>query len=419
MFLTKLGGNIHRECEASGVELKSASLEKFDAAVVGGGPAGLIAALLLAAGGAKTICFAPPSPRKDLRTSALMQGSVAILEAVGVWDELVSVSAPLRVMRLIDDTGRLLRAPSVEFNSDELGEEPYGHNFLNVDLVAALAKKATETEHLVVTKQIVQEIEIRPDYALLQDAGGKRWCAELLVAADGRNSMCRQMAGISVTERHLPQTALAFNISHTLPHNLVSTEFHRPNGPLTFVPLPGNRSSVVWVESPEEAERLKNLEKGAFREELQERSYGIFGNISEIDPMGSFPLTHLEADLTAKNRTVLVGEAGHVVPPIGAQGLNLGFRDAATIAELVRKARTIGLSPGDSSVLDEYNRLRNSDISSRSRFVNMLNRSVLSGYLPIQALRGAGLFALANSGPLRRMAMKKGIGPRFHHLSKR
>ncbi|MBZ0217230.1 MAG: FAD-dependent monooxygenase, partial [Fimbriimonadaceae bacterium] len=299
----------------------------------------------------------------------------------------------------------------VEFNADEIGDEPYGHNFQNTDLVAALREKARQTDSLELSGNEVKSVRIKSSGVTLVDTAECIRRIGLVVAADGRNSMCRKAAGINVTTTRLPQTALAFNISHTRPHDNISTEFHRPHGPLTFVPLPADRSSVVWVESPDAAKRLLEMDRSEFREELQEKSYGILGEITEIGPIGSFPLSHLGADTLAQNRTVLVGEAGHVVPPIGAQGLNLGFRDAAAIADLVQTARTNGLTAYDDSVLSAYNKNRKSDISSRSKFVELLNRSVLSDFLPVQAARGVGLYALTKSNPLRRLAMKTGIGP--------
>jgi len=389
---------------------------RMDIAVVGGGPAGLVAAILLAQSGASVVCFAPEPRHIDHRTSALMQGSVQILKALNVWDELKPKTAALRIMRLIDDTGRLVRAPSVTFDAAEIGDDPYGYNIMNSDLVAVLRKKASETSGLTLIDQAVDEVDAARKQVRLTDENAKQWIVALVVGADGKRSPCRRAAGISVSETALPQTALAFNIDHSAPHELVSTEFHRPNGPLTFVPLPGNRSSVVWVESPEKARTLRALRETAFRDALQERSYGILGDIGAIGPMGSFPLTHARSDALAADRIVLVGEAGHVVPPIGAQGLNLGFRDAAAIAELVRTVRQSDGDPGSREILAKYQNLRERDVATRSNLVNLLNRSVLSELLPFQMVRSAGLYALARSGPLRRLAMRTGIGPLFDSL---
>jgi 2-octaprenyl-6-methoxyphenol hydroxylase len=206
---------------------------------------------------------------------------------------------------------------------------------------------------------------------------------------------------------------VACTFAHQRPHGGVSTEFHRPAGPFTVVPSPGCTSSLVWVERPEVAKELAALDETAFRQALELRLQGMLGAAGDIGPRAVFPLTGMAAQAAGRNRVALVGEAVHVIPPIGAQGLNLGLRDAACIADCVADALTAGADIATPAVLDAYGRMRRTDIASRIWTVDLLNRSLLSRAAPVQALRGIGLHILKNIGPLRRLAMREGLGPSF------
>lgn len=381
------------------------------AAVVGGGPAGLVAALLLARAGAAVTHFAPPMAHGDTRTTALLQGSVALLEALDVWAAVREKAAALNVMRLIDATGRLIRAPEVSFDSNEMGHAPFGYNVRNADLVAVLAAHTAANARITTVALPVNAVDVRDDHVALACAGADTHKAGLVAAADGRNSMCRAAAGIAVSHKPYDQTALAFDITHTLDHGHVSTEFHTQTGPFTFVPLPGHASSIVWVVRPAEAARLMALDDAAIMEEVRRCSFAFLGDITSVGPRAAFPLGMASAYVMGKNRIALVGEAGHVVPPIGAQGLNLGFRDAAALADVVEDALAAGRDPGGPQALADYDGRRKADVASRAMTIDLLNRSVLSPFLPVQAARGAGLYALSKIGALRRLAMNLGMNP--------
>jgi 2-octaprenyl-6-methoxyphenol hydroxylase len=240
---------------------------------------------------------------------------------------------------------------------------------------------------------------------------GQVLVARLIVGADGRQSLCREAAGISVKRRALDQTALTFNITHSRPHKNMSTEFHTPAGPCVFVPLPGNRSSVVWVNKPRDAERLMALSDEALSDAAEKQSHSILGRVQVEPGRHVFPLAIEQPTQLAKNRIVLVGEAAHVVPPIGAQGLNLGLRDAGDIADVVRHAGMNGADIGATPVLARFEKIRRSDISSRTFAIDMANRSLLSDLLPMQVIRAAGMHAMGAIGPLRRLAMREGLSP--------
>jgi 2-octaprenyl-6-methoxyphenol hydroxylase len=242
-------------------------------------------------------------------------------------------------------------------------------------------------------------------------AGGGRIAARLVVAADGRNSICRQAAGIGSNRRKYQQSAVAMSFEHGRPHHAISTEFHRPGGPLTTVPLPGRASSLVWVERPPVAARLAALDEAAFRAALEARLYGLLGAIGDIGLRQLFPLSGLVAERLGQGRVALVGEAAHVLPPIGAQGLNLGLADVATLADVVADVRRAGGDVGAPSALDAYHRARTADVARRAAATDALNRSLTSNLLPVDLARGLGLHMLAAFPFLRGELIRRGLEP--------
>ena len=383
----------------------------YDVAVVGGGPAGLAAALALAETGARTALVARRVPYGDNRTTALLGGSVAFLESLDVWRRSADKAAALTTMRLVDDTGRLIRAPEVKFVCSEIGLETFGYNIENRELMIALEARAAELTNLIRIDDEADTVTPEEMQVQVRTRQGQLLVARLIVGADGRQSLCREAAGISVKRRALEQTALTFNIAHSRPHKNMSTEFHTPAGPCVFVPLPGNRSSVVWVNKPRDAERLMALSDEALSDAAEKQSHSILGRVQVEPGRHTFPLAIEQPAQLAKNRIVLVGEAAHVVPPIGAQGLNLGLRDAGDIADVVRHAGMNGADIGAAPVLARFEQIRRSDISSRTFAIDMANRSLLSDLLPMQVIRAAGMHAMGSIGPLRRLAMREGLSP--------
>jgi 2-octaprenyl-6-methoxyphenol hydroxylase len=379
-----------------------------EVAVVGGGPAGLVAALALAASGAETLVIAPPPPA-DRRTTAMLEGSVQVLKALGVWPSLASDATPLKRLRLVDATQRILRAPEVLFDSAELGLEAFGYNVENSELRAQLLAACRKVPNLRIAEAAVTALELDEAGATLKlDRGEER--VRLVAAADGRKSLCRAAAGIGMRSRVLPQTAIALNLRHSRPHHDTSTEFHTESGPFTLVPLKGNRSSLVCVVEPDEAERLNTLDDRELGREVERRAHSILGKMEIDGPRGVFPLTTETAERFAANRVVLVGEAGHVLPPIGAQGLNLGIRDGASLAELVDDARRAGRDSGDDILIEQYDEWRRADVRSRAIAVEIANWSLMTDFLPAHAARGLGLHLAARVGFFRRALMRQGLG---------
>jgi 2-octaprenyl-6-methoxyphenol hydroxylase len=231
-----------------------------------------------------------------------------------------------------------------------------------------------------------------------------------VLAADGRNSHLRREAGIGTVSWSYEQMAIAVSFSHSQGHRDTSSEYHKPAGPFTTVPLPGNRSSLVWMETPERATELMALDDRSLAAEIQAMGHGELGLVTDIGPRQSYPMSGIRARTFGKGRVMLLGEAAHVIPPIGAQGLNMSFRDAADAVELMRAARDQGEDIGSDKVLSDYDQRRQRDVRPRQAIIDLMNRSFLSGYLPMDAGRALGLASLATSRPLRRLAMTIGLG---------
>jgi 2-octaprenyl-6-methoxyphenol hydroxylase len=233
----------------------------------------------------------------------------------------------------------------------------------------------------------------------------------LVIGADGQRSLCRAATSIGTRRHAYPQTALTLNLAHTRPHHDTATEFHTKSGPFTLVPLPGRRSSLVCVLEPARAEMVAAMANATLSAEVERRSHSILGKITVEPGRGLFPLAVETADSFARSRIALVGEAAHVVPPIGAQGLNLGLRDAATLAELIADARRQSLDIGSPSVLAGYDAARRADATSRRLAIDLLNRSLLTDFLPVHGVRSLLLYLVDHIGPLRRALMREGVNP--------
>lgn len=380
-----------------------------DVLVAGGGPAGMLAALLVARTGASVVLIAPP-PRPDSRTTALLDGSVAILRDAGLWPAVADAAAPLRKLRLVDGGQRLVRTPEVTFAAAELGLDAFGWNVPNAALLEALAGALAREPGVRRIDAEVTEATAGQDAVHVTASDGAAFAAPLAIAAEGRRSPLRAAAGIDLPLKRLPQTALAFVVAHTLDHGDVSTEFHHEEGPFTLVPMPGRRSSVVWVVTPERAERLLALDPESLGEAVTRRAGRLLGAMTPEGRVGTFPIETGSVACFAAKRVLLVGETAHVLPPIGAQGLNLGVRDAAASARVVAEARAERRDLGAAATLRAYAHHRAVDVWPRTAATDLLNRSLITGLTPAHAARGAGLAALSAFGPLRRFVMRQGLG---------
>lgn len=386
---------------------------RFDVAVVGGGPSGLASAILAARAGFSTALVAPLGQWDDARTTALLAGSMTMLERMGLAEAVAAKGQMLRVMRLVDDTGRLIRAPEVAFESSEIGLPTFGYNIANIDLNTILLDAARATAGLTLIDAKLDQASTGEAATTLTLDDGRVLTARLIVGADGRKSKCRDAAGIDVRQWTYPQSAMVMNLDCAAPHDDISTEFHGRNGPFVLVPLPGNRISIVLVEAPATIERLNGLDDAALARELETRAHSLLGRFTIEGRRQVYPLSAMTARTFGRNRVALVGEAAHVFPPIGAQGLNLGLRDVATLGDLLDKAGKAGEDPGGAALLAAYDRARAIDINSRTATVDTVNRALLSEHLPAQVARGFGLWAAKSIPPLRRLMMREGMVPTF------
>ncbi|MEM6462344.1 MAG: UbiH/UbiF family hydroxylase [Pseudomonadota bacterium] len=380
----------------------------FDIAVIGGGLTGATAALACSRRGYSTVFVAPGKPVSDARTTALMMPSVQLLDELGIWTDVADIAGPLRCMRIIDGTNRLIRAPTVTFHAGELDIEAFGYNVPNSPLLTALSEAVSRNPAVFRYDSPLKSAVEGSDRAQLILTDNTEISASLVVAADGRESVARASAGISVRNWSYPQTAIVLNVSHAFDHADTCNEIHTEDGPLTQVPLPGRQSSIVWAQRPADIDRLLSLSKDQLASALEERMDTMLGGMVVESGIQQFPFRGMIARAFGKGRTLLVGEAGHVFPPIGAQGLNLGLRD---VLELTDSISAAGGPQNASEAVRRYNRSRRGDIISRTIGADMLNRTLLNGFLPLQFARSAALASLSSIAPLRNFAMREGMKP--------
>ncbi|RYE31987.1 MAG: UbiH/UbiF family hydroxylase [Hyphomicrobiales bacterium] len=385
--------------------MSTQTADQVDIAIVGAGAVGLAAALALSREGRRVALLGPVATPRDGRTVALLDGSWRMLAEFGVREALLEKAAPLEVMRLVDDSGSLFRQPPVEFRASEIGLEAFGWNIENADLTRILADKAGTLSGLRMVPGFVRAIEPEADGVRLSGEGFAPLKARLVVGADGRNSQVRAAAGIASRDWRYPQIALTAIFEHARDHRDISTEFHTRKGPCTIVPLPGRRSSLVWLLDPQAAEAVAALDDAAFARRVEKQVQSLLGAMTVAGPRGKVPMGGLSVERLSAGRMALIGEAAHVFPPIGAQGLNLGLRDVAALSEAV----TGSADAGAPSVLADYDRARQTDVRLRTGAVDMLNRTLLADLLPADLMRGAGLLALSRIGPLRRLVMRQGL----------
>ncbi|MGF1659506.1 MAG: FAD-dependent oxidoreductase [Rubrimonas sp.] len=400
-------------------------MDSTDILVVGGGLAGLAAAARLASDGARVIVAdkaAPPpvdvaQDGADLRTTAFLQPAIDTLRKAGAWEGMAEGAEALWTMRILDAGGRVNAVRErAEFDSGEMGERPFGFNVRNTDARRALEAPLRDLGVEVRAPAGLERLTLRDDcaFALLGDGSTVR--AQLVIGADGRDSGVRDAAGIAARRWRYGQKALVFAVRHPRPHGGASTEIHRSGGPFTLVPMPDadgwHMSSVVWLERAAEADRLAALPAEAFEDALNARSLDLLGRLEVVGRKALYPIICQISDRMAARRVALMAEAVHVISPIGAQGLNMSLADLEDLAGRIAAARAQGRDIGGRDVLSGYQRRRWPETAARVAGVDALNRAALAEAQPLRDLRRLGLAAVGRLAPLRRTAMRIGMGMR-------
>ncbi len=396
---------------------------KTEALIIGGGVAGLSLACLLAQAGLKCAIVEPNNfpilEREDHsgRTAALMGSSINVLKAIGVWDYIQKNTAPLEIMRIIDDSNPNIEPVQVDFPASEINQENYGHNTPNLMLHALLAEKSQKSKNIeIIHGAKLQTINHLTNGVEATLDNGETIMASLIIGADGRNSAVRNLSGIETRTSNYDQSAITLLINHTKSHENISTEHHRTGGPFTTVPMPDtaeaiHQSSVVWVEKTDDAETFMALDKGSLENALQTRTRDALGRITLASTPEAWPLKGIIAEKIIAPRTALIAEAAHVMSPIGAQGLNLSLRDVATLAETLTDAARLGEDIGNELVLNRYAKRRSLDMNSRFYGVDKYNRIVSNNIGFIRDLRRTGLKSLKAIPMLKHLAMEQGLKP--------
>ena len=395
---------------------------KTEILIIGGGIAGLTQALLLAQKGLSVTMLEPypfPTQKKTAnngRTAALMGASIKILNALDLEDAFINHGSPLKTMRIIDDSNPNIDPVQIDFPAADIGLNEFGYNIPNQTLHALLAEKAQKDQNIEIIHgaKLSHFKQHQASITAILD-NGHEITASLLIGADGKNSQTRQLANIGVKERDYDQSAITCLISHTRPHNHISTEHHRPGGPFTTVPMPDENgchiSSVVWVEKTGDSERYIKLDKQAFEKALQTRTRGELGEIKLASNPESWPLKAVIAQALTAPRIALIAEAAHAMSPIGAQGLNLSLRDVATLTEILIDAARLGEDLGSDLVLKRYAKRRHFDIQTRFNGVDGYNRIVSNNIGFLRGVRRAGLKTLKNIPAFKNIAMQHGLNP--------
>lgn len=384
------------------------SAEAVEIAVVGAGITGMAMALALARQGRPVdLLSAGPLPTgledspADGRTAALLQPALDVLRPLGVLDRVGLGAEPLYRLRIVNTADR--SGTAITFDAAEIGLEAFGWNIPNATLGSALARAVRREPRITVHEGAPLASVLESGDHLQLRAGGRKLAARLVIGADGRDSVVRETAGIGTIERDHGQTAIVCRFAHARPHRGISTELHRKGGPFTMVPLPGRHSSLVWVDTTALSDERLAMDDPSFRLAMAELAEPWLGEIGAVSRRHAYPIKARLARRMTASRRALVGEAAHVMSPLGAQGLNLSLRDVATLARLL--AAHDG-DPGDEALLAAYADARKMDVRSRFWGIDTLNRLVMSSLPPYAKASSLALGLLERLPPARKLLMQ-------------
>ena len=393
---------------------KHASSLDADLLIIGGGMIGLATAVAAASGGLSSLVVDREAPEDmvadsfDGRASAVAQASRQALEAIGVWRHLGPTTGPIKEIRVTDGASPLF----LHYDFEEVGDEPLGHMAENRHIRGSLLKMAEEVDLVTLLAPAdVAHIDRGEQAVTARLADGTDLRARLLVAADGRGSRTRQSAGIGVRSWMYDQRAIVATITHERSHDGIAHEHFLPSGPFAILPLGGGHSSsLVWTEKTDLVDGYMALDDVAFLSEVSDRVGGFLGVLGLTGPRFSHPLGFQIAERYHDQRLVLVGDAAHGIHPIAGQGLNLGLRDVAALAEVLTQTKRAGLDIGSATVLEQYQRWRRSDNMLMAVVTDGLNRLFSNDIPPVALARRLGLAAVNRMPPLKALFMRHAMG---------
>jgi len=393
-------------------------MKQIDVIINGGGMVGLPLALALGQGGLKVVVVdaLPPDrtvlPEFDGRVSALAFAAVRMMGALNIWPHLESQAQPIREILVSDGAlGRSASPFSLHFDAQEVGADSLGHiaenRFIRAALHAALAAEKNVT---LIAPASISSLAVGPAHVIARLSDGREFQASLAVAADGRESQLRAQMGIGVIGWSYPQTGIVATVHHGQPHQGVAYEHFLPSGPFAILPMTGDRSSLVWTEAKDKAPTMLALDDEAFNAEVAARFGAHLGTTQVVGGRWSYPLNfHLARDFM-RPRFALAGDCAHGIHPIAGQGLNLGLKDAAALAETVLDAARLGRDIGAADVLKRYERWRRFDSFTLAASTDALNRLFSNDIAPLRQLRDLGLGIVDAIGPARRFFMRHAGG---------
>ena len=391
---------------------------KTEVAIAGGGMVGLTLGLALARAGIETVVIdqlpasAVVDAKFDGRVSAIAHASCRMLKALGLWPHLESVAQPILDIMVSDGSLRGgASAAFLHFDHRDIGDEPLGNLIENRHYRMALQAMLDSTPGLkLLAPQRVFKAEPGVASTILTLGDGRQLEATLCIAAEGRNSPLREAAGIKTIGWSYAQTGIVATIAHEREHNGVAHELFLPSGPFAILPMTGKRSSIVWTERNDLAPAFLKMGDEAFAAEVAKRFGNHWGWTRPEGPRWSYPLSlHLALSYTAP-RLALAGDTAHGIHPIAGQGLNLGLRDVAALAEVLVEAKRLGLDIGSSAVLARYQSWRRFDNVVLAASTDVLNRLFSNNFTPLTLARRFGLDLVDSVPPLKRLFMRHAGG---------